>query len=100
MQERLGYNHRDAAFYNDSNQGRLAEADIFDGNLTYEPGDGSWSLSFYGENLTNDPTWGGHTVLPSTAAFGYSGGDRPTFSPLNKGRVVGIELRVQRSTRF
>ncbi|MDZ4691486.1 TonB-dependent receptor [Terricaulis sp.] len=90
----LSYNHRDAAFYNDSNLGRLAEADMIDANLTYAPASGRWRISLYGENLLDEATWGGDTVLPSTAAFGFSGGERPTFSPLNKGRVLGIELRA------
>lgn len=91
---RLGYNHRDAAFYNDSNLGRLAEADMVDFNLSYAPDGGRWRISLYGENLIDEATWGGDTVLPATAAFGYSGGERPTFSPLNKGRVIGVELRA------
>jgi len=93
---RLGYNHRDEAFYNDTNLGRLAEVDFVDANLAYEPSHGRWSVSLYGENLTDEVTWGGDTTLPSTAAFGYSGGERPTFSPLNKGRVLGVELRFRR----
>lgn len=95
LRARIGYNRRDGAFYNDNNLGRLAGADIVDANLTYEPDNARWSVSLYGENLTDDPSWGGDTILPSTAAFGYSGGERPTFSPLNKGRVLGIELRAR-----
>ncbi len=91
---RLSYNHRDAAFYNDSNLGRLAEADMIDANVSFAPASGRWRISLYGENLLDEATWGGDTVLPSTAAFGFSGGERPTFSPLNKGRVFGIELRA------
>jgi iron complex outermembrane receptor protein len=90
---RLGYHHRDSAFYNDTNLGRLAEVDMVDANLSYASDAGGWRLSLYGENLLNDAAWGGDTTLPSSAAFGYSGGERPTFSPLNKGRVIGIEVR-------
>lgn len=90
---RLSYYHRDAAFYNDTNFGRLPEIDMIDVHLNYTPDRGRWGVSFYGENLLNESTWGGDTTLPSTAAFGYSGGERPTFSPLNKGRVLGIEVR-------
>jgi iron complex outermembrane receptor protein len=90
---RLAYNHRDAAFYNDTNFGRLAEVDMIDFNLAWRRD--RWEVAFYGENLLNEATWGGDTTLPSTAAFGYSGGERATFSPLNKGRVYGVELRVR-----
>lgn len=92
---RITYNHRDEAFYNDTNLGRLAEADMVDVNLAWEHGSGRWLISLYGENLLDEPTWGGDTTLPSSAAFGFSGGERPTFSPLNKGRVIGAELRIQ-----
>jgi iron complex outermembrane receptor protein len=92
---RIAYNHRDEAFYNDNNLGRLAEADMVDANLAWEHGSGRWLVSLYGENLLDEPTWGGDTVLPSSPAFGFSGGARPTFSPLNKGRVLGVELRLR-----
>lgn len=94
LSSRVGWNHRDEAFYNDNNLGVLAEADIVDANFSFAPGDGNWRLAVYGENLTNEATWGGDTILPSSPAFGFSGGARPTFSPLNKGRVLGVELRV------
>lgn len=89
------YNHRDASFYNDSNLGRLAAVDMVDVDLSYSPASGRWTLSLYGENLANAATWGGDTILPSTAAFGYSGQERPTFSPLNRGRTFGLELRLR-----
>lgn len=91
---RLAYNHRDEAFYNDSNRGRLAEADIIDAHLSYAPQNETWRLALYGQNLGDEATWGGDTILPSTPAFGYSGGEPPTFSPLNKGRVLGLEVRL------
>lgn len=93
---RASYNHRDAAFYNDNNLGVLAEADMVDARLAFTPAGQGWSLALYGENLLDEATWGGDTVLPATAAFGFSGGERPSFSPLNKGRVLGLELRLRR----
>ena len=89
---RLAYNHRDDAFYNDNNLGRLNEVDMVDARVGFDH-DSGWSIALYGENLLDKATFGGDTVLPATAAFGFSGGERPTFSPLNKGRVFGIELR-------
>jgi iron complex outermembrane receptor protein len=96
LSSRIGYNHRDEAYYNDTNTGLLAEADIWDANFTFVPGDGNWSFSIYGENLTDEATWGGDTVLPDAAPFGGDGAGPlvPTFSPLNEGRVVGAALRV------
>lgn len=92
---RLSYNHRDAAFYSDNNLGLLAEADIIDARVSYGLEGGRWALAAYGQNLTDEATWGNDTVLPATPAFGYAGGALPTFSPLNKGRVLGFELRVR-----
>jgi len=95
MAARFGLHHRDANFYNDTNLGRLAETDMIDTNIAFTPSSGLWSLSLYGKNLTDVATWGGDTTLPSTAAFGYSGGAVPTFSPLNPGRIIGVELRAR-----
>ncbi len=95
LRARASYSHRDGAFYNDNNLGRLAEIDMFDFNLRYAPTDGNWSISLYGENLSNDPSWGGDTILPSTVAFGYTGGALASFSPLNKGRVFGLALTLR-----
>ncbi len=92
---RVAYNHRDQAFYNDTNLGQLAEADMVDANFAWEHGSGHWLVALYGENLLDEPTWGGDTILPSSTAFGFSGGARPTFSPMNKGRVFGAELRLR-----
>ena len=98
LSSRIGYNHRDEAFYNDANTGRLAEADIFDANFTFTPHGQNWSLVLYGDNLTDEATWGGDTPLPDIAPFGGDGAGPappPTFSPLNEGRVIGAELRLR-----
>lgn len=92
METRAGYRHRDGSFYNDTNLGRLAETDLFDARIAFTPAASGFSLAVYGKNLSNVATWGGDTTLPATAPFGYSGSARPTFSPLAKGRVFGIEL--------
>jgi iron complex outermembrane receptor protein len=92
LQARAGYRHRDGSFYNDSNLGRLAETDLFDFRLAFAPAASGFNAALYGRNLTNVATWGGDTTLPSSPAFGYGGGTRPTFSPLAKGRVVGLEF--------
>ncbi|MBX3431666.1 MAG: TonB-dependent receptor [Hyphomonadaceae bacterium] len=98
LSSRVGYNHRDASAYNDTNVGQLSDADIWDANFTYRPDQGNWSLAIYGDNLTDQATWGGDTILPDSPLFGGDGNPAnapPTFSPLNEGRVIGIELRLQ-----
>lgn len=91
----LSFGHRDASFYNDSNLGRLAAADLLDAHIGYAPDGAPWRVNFYGKNLTDVAMWGGDTTLPASAAFGYSGGALPTFSPLDKGRVIGIAVSAQ-----
>ncbi len=95
LTSRLGYNHRDEAFYNDANTGWLNEADIVDANFTYTPEDANWSFAVYGNNLTDEVTYGGDTVLPNLPWFGGVGGPTNTFSPLNEGRVIGAEFRFR-----
>jgi iron complex outermembrane receptor protein len=99
LSSRLSYNHRDESVYNDTNTGFLADADIYDANFTFSPEGADWSIAVYGDNLTDEATWGGDTVLPDSPLFGgdgVGGNAPPTFSPLNEGRVIGIELRVRR----
>jgi iron complex outermembrane receptor protein len=99
LTSRVGFNHRDANFYTDNNRGRLNKANILDANFTYTPVSVPVSFSIYGTNLLNEVTFGGDTQLPDAPAFGGDGpaGPKPppTFSPLNKGRVVGAEVRVR-----
>jgi iron complex outermembrane receptor protein len=96
LASRVSFNHRDASFYTDSNRGFLNKADILDANFTLTPGKEAVSIAIYGTNLLNQVTFGGDTQLPSSPAFGASPGrPPPTFSPLNKGRVIGAELRVR-----
>jgi iron complex outermembrane receptor protein len=92
LQARAGYRHRDGSYYNDSNLGRLAETDRIDARIAFTPAQSGFDIALYARNLTNAATWGGDTTLPSSAAFGYSGHALPTFSPLAKGRVAGLEL--------
>ena len=57
------------------------------------------SFTVYATNLLDEVTFGGDTQLPDSPAFGGDGplGSRPppTFSPLNKGRVIGAEVRLK-----
>ncbi len=47
------------------------------------------TLSVFGKNLKDQPTIGGDTQLPFFGALDI----RDTFSPLNKGRIYGVELQ-------
>ncbi len=99
LTSRVSYNHRDASFFTDNNLGRLAESDVVDLNLTLAPNNGPWSFSIYGNNLTNDVSFGGVTPLPDSPLFGGDGPGGvlgpPLAAPLNEGRVWGAELRLR-----
>jgi iron complex outermembrane recepter protein len=99
LASQLHFNHRDASFYTDNNRGTLNAADMVNLNVTYYPAAGPLSFSIYAVNLLDETTFGGDTQLPNSPAFGggVPPGSRPppTFSPLNKGRVIGAELRLK-----
>ena len=99
LASQLNFNHRDASFYTDNNRGTLNAADILNVNVTYYPAAGPLSFSIYAVNLLDETTFGGDTQLPNSPAFGGGVplGSRPppTFSPLNKGRVIGAEVRLK-----
>jgi iron complex outermembrane receptor protein len=96
LSSRVSFNHRDRSFYTDNNRGYLNKLDRLDANLTWFPVTGPLTFSIYGTNLLNKVTYGGDTQLPALALFGYrAGGPNPTFSPLNKGRVYGAEVRLK-----
>ena len=94
---RVSYNHRDENFYTDNNRGRLNEVDMVDFNVAMRPNNGNWTFAVYGLNLLDEVSFGGDTQLPDVASFGGDGAGPnppPTFSPLNKGRVFGAEVRL------
>lgn len=84
----LSYSHREPAAYTDNNLGRLNGANIVDANISISPSREHWTLSLYGKNLRNEVTEGGDTRLPDVLGGG-------SFSPLNKGRVLGVELQYR-----
>ena len=85
----VSYSHRDEAAYTDDNRGTLNDANIVDATVAFSPNSEAWTVSIYGKNLRDEATEGGDTQLP--AAFGPN----RTFSPLNKGRVIGAEFKIK-----
>ena len=83
---RTNWSHRDHSFYTDNNLGELNSANILDFNLGVTT-ESNVSISLYGKNVLNEVTHGGDTQLPATLGGG-------SFAPLNKGRIIGIELKV------
>ena len=100
---RANYQYRDRIAYTDSNFGWVQETDQIDANLTWETPYDGFSVSVFGDNLLDEVQVGNETQLPfpgplsngvQTPYQEFPGGG--TFSPLKKGRVVGIEFTIAR----
>ena len=95
-----GY-HRDASAYTDNNRGSLRAADMFDANVSLGFMDDRLTVSAFGKNLKDEVTIGGDTQLPANFPGGPAfpvpslAGPGATFSPLNKGRVYGLEVQYR-----
>jgi iron complex outermembrane receptor protein len=87
LSTRFQWSHRDDNAYTDNNLGILEGADMIDASFALTTFDGAATISLYGQNLLNEVTHGGETQLPATLGTG-------TFAPLNKGRIVGVELQI------
>ncbi len=97
---RLNFQHRDRNAYTDNNYGWLNASDQLDGSIAWKTN--NWlTVSLYGKNLLDEVQHGGDTQIPfggvlsdgTNVAFE----ERPaagTFSPLSKGRVVGLEASI------
>lgn len=86
---RANYAFRDDSFYTDNNLGYFLSQEILDAGLDFHADGGHWVFSLYGRNLLDEVNHGGDTQLPSVLGPVPAGG---TFSPLMKGRVVGLEI--------
>ena len=95
---RISFDHRDRSAFSDDNLGFLLKRDRLDTNITFTPAGGHWTLSLYATNLLNQTFAGNAAVLPDVASFGGDGPAgprlRPQFSPQERGRVIGAELRI------
>jgi iron complex outermembrane receptor protein len=85
---RVNYAYRDDSFYTDNNLGYLLSQKILDFGLDYAMANQRWVFSLYGRNLLDSVNHGGDTQLPAAIGPVPTGG---TFSPLVKGRIVGLE---------
>jgi len=97
---RVTFQHRDQYAYTDSNFGWVQKSDNLDANVTWNTPVKGLSISLYGKNLLDQVQFGGDTQIPFGAGAYSDGNNRPfdpspaagTFSPLAKGRVIGVEL--------
>jgi len=92
-----GY-RRDPAKYTDNNRGSLRAIDNFEARIALTMMDDQLTISAFGKNLKDESTIGGDTQLPPNFAGGplfpvpSLSGSKATFSPLNKGRIYGLEI--------
>ena len=108
---RINYANRDEVAYTDNNFGWINAAEMVDADLTWNTPYQGLSVSLYGRNLLDEVQAGGDTQLPfggNVAALAPGGTNlangvnapfdpRPaagSFSPLKKGRLVGLELTL------
>lgn len=95
---RVNYQYRDRAAYTDDNLGWLNELSMLEVNVSWDTPVNGLSLSLYGRNLLDEVQEGGDTQIPFGGPLS-SGVRQPfgnratagTFSPLMKGRQVGLE---------
>ena len=80
----LNYAHRAESPFTDNNLGFIDVQNRYDASVTYTLDDPNWSFTIFGKNLSDEVSFGGDTQLSNG-----------TFSPLSKGRVVGLEVDWQ-----
>ena len=88
MSSRISYSYRDEQAYTDDNLGFILDQEILNAGIDLISADGAWQFGIYGKNLLNDVKHGGDTQLPNEISGVPAGG---TFSPLSKGRIIGVE---------
>ncbi|WP_295799615.1 TonB-dependent receptor [uncultured Microbulbifer sp.] len=92
LSSRINYNHRDASAYTDNNRGMLSEVEMVDFSIGYEPLEGSYRLALFGKNMLDEVSEGNDTQLPESLGGAFTLGPNSTFTPLNRGRIVGLEF--------
>jgi iron complex outermembrane receptor protein len=98
---RVNYQYRDRAAYTDDNFGWLNDLSNLEANITWETPIDGLSLSVYGRNLFDEVQEGGDTQIPFGGPRSVGAANRVpfglnpaagTFSPLLRGRNVGVEV--------
>ncbi|KPL66994.1 hypothetical protein SZ64_02120 [Erythrobacter sp. SG61-1L] len=94
------FQHRAAYAYTDNNWGFNSASDRLDASLAFKLADSDFTITLYGRNLLDEVQFGGDTQLGFSGGPYADGNNRPfdpspgsgTFSPIFKGRVLGLEL--------
>lgn len=98
----INFQHRDRVAYTDSNYGWVSASDQLDANLSWTTPVNGLQVSVFGRNLLDDAVSQNDTQTPfpgplSTGRFEPFGAfpQAGTFSPIARGRRIGVELRYQ-----
>lgn len=99
---RANLQYRDEFAYTDSNFGYVDDVTNLEANITWNTPLEGLAVSLYGKNLLDEVQVGGDTQVPFGGALS-DGNNRPfdpspaagTFSPLSKGRQLGVELTFE-----
>jgi len=89
LSSRISYAYRDKIYSTDNNLGFIDDWVNVTAGVDLSSNDGKWVLSAYGRNLLDEVNFGGDSQMPSKLGGVPLGG---TFSPLQKGRVVGLQV--------
>lgn len=100
---RVSFQHRSRYAYTDNNFGWVDASDNLDASVTWYLPVKGMSVSLWGKNLLDQVQFGGDTQIPFGAGAFSDGNNRPfdprpaagTFSPIAKGRVVGVDFGVE-----
>ncbi|MFD1216170.1 TonB-dependent receptor [Microbulbifer celer] len=95
LTSRINYNHRDASAYTDNNLGMLSEVEMVDFSIGIAPDGGNYRLALFGKNMLNEVSEGNDTQLPEVMGGLFELGPNASFTPLNRGRVIGLELNYE-----
>jgi len=99
---RANFQYRDKVAFLDNNWGWIQEANMLDVNISWNTPVDGLSLSLYGKNLLDEVQIGGDSGVPFGGPLS-NGVNRPfdpypgagTFSPLVKGRLIGLEATFE-----
>ncbi|WP_226702507.1 TonB-dependent receptor [Microbulbifer elongatus] len=94
LTSRINYNHRDASAYTDNNLGMLSEVEMVDFSIGFAPDSGNYRLALFGKNMLDEVSEGNDTQLPGMLGP-VTLGPNSTFTPINRGRIVGVELNYE-----
>lgn len=86
------FQHRDENFYSDNNLGVISAVDMLGANITWNTPKDGVSISLYGKNLLDESFSGNDTLTPFS---GNPSNPIGSFAPLNKGRLIGLELSIK-----